>query len=286
MTEKGYNFLTDTHERFGDLYGLVVVGADAALARDFEKEIIEFCEQRAIPWVRRQAFDKITTEYAIAVSWRWMIPHPSNRLIVFHDSLLPRYRGFSPLVNALINGEKEIGVSAVFGAGEFDTGDIIAQASSTIDYPIKIKQAIAINNANYAKVASLVYGIRRGAELAAVPQNEADASYSVWRDELDYVIDWSWSAKEIRRLIDSVGRPYAGAATKLDGAVVRIHEASEAEDVKIENRHVGKVLFVDAGKPIVVCGQGMLKIVEAVIETGSGSTSLFPPRKFRIRFTN
>ena len=228
MTEKGYNFLTDTHERFGDLYGLVVVGADAALARDFEKEIIEF-------WNSAQSLGQAAgirqdpDRYAIAVSWRWMIPHPSNRLIVFHDSLLPRYRGFSPLVNALINGEKEIGVSAVFGAGEFDTGDIIAQASSTIDYPIKIKQAIAINNANYAKVAGPVLDrIRRGAELAAVPQNEADASYSVWRDELDYVIDWSWSAKEIRRLIDSVGRPMR-VSRRSWMRCRRIHEASEAE---------------------------------------------------------
>ena len=74
----------------------------------------------------------------MAVSWRWMIKHPKNKLIVFHDSILPKYRGFAPLVNMLINGEKEIGVSAIFGADEYDS-EIISE-KTTISYPIKIQK--------------------------------------------------------------------------------------------------------------------------------------------------
>ncbi len=286
MTAKGYHFLRHTVPKYKSLFGLVVVANDTAIQKDYETEILDFCLQHGIPCVKRNDLEIVETEYALAISWRWLIKHPIDKIIVLHDSLLPKYRGFAPLVNALINGEPQVGVSAIFGANDFDTGDIITQSKSSISYPIKINEAISIVNKNYLDCAETVLKtLLDGKKLKADPQNESLASYSVWRDEFDYAIDWSNSSSEIRRFVDAVGYPYKGAYTKLDGRVVRILSAEEAPDVTVENRHYGKVLFVDDGKPVVICGTGLLKIHDAVLEQDNQITPLLPLPKFRIRFT-
>lgn len=287
MTEKGYEFLRETATKYKSLFNLIVVGNDKSIQKDYEEEIINLCVKENIDYIKRVEFTEVKSVYAIAISWRWLIKHSAEKLIVFHDSPLPKYRGFAPLVNGLINGEDEIGVTAIFGANEFDTGDIIAQSKSKITYPITISEAIQKNNKNYFNCADLVLNkLLHGESLSASKQVEAEASYSVWRDEEDYKIDWSKSSEAIRRLIDAVGFPYKGASTICDGKLIRIFKVEEYTDVSIENRHNGKVLFVSEGKPVVICGKGMLKITEAHIEDGGKTVPFFPLSKFRIRFSN
>jgi len=287
MTEKGYEFLKETATKYKSLFNRVVVGNDKSIQKDFEDEIINFCVKENIDCVKKADFKEVSSEYVIAISWRWLIKHPSEKLIVFHDSLLPKYRGFAPLVNALINGEKEMGVTAIFGATDFDTGDIITQSKSKIFYPTTIAEAIRLNNKNYLSCAEQVLDkLLSGAEIKATKQVESEASYSVWRDEDDYKIDWSKSSSDIRRLIDAVGFPYKGASTFFDGKLLRILKAEEYVDVSIENRHYGKVLFVSEGKPVAICGKGMLKITEAYIEEDAQKIPFFPLSKFRMRFTS
>jgi len=287
MTEKGYEFLKNSVKKYKSLFSLVVIGSDKSIQKDYESEIIELCIKENINYIKKSDFTEVKSIYAIAISWRWLIKHPPEKLIVFHDSLLPKYRGFAPLVNGLINGEEEIGVTAIFGANEFDTGDIIAQSKSKISYPLTISEAIRINNKNYIKCSELVLNnLLYGESIVVSKQIEAEASYSVWRDEEDYKIDWSKSSEAIRRFIDAVGFPYKGASTILDGKLVRIFMAEEYNDVKIENRHYGKVLFLNDQKPVVICGKGMLKITEALIEEDGKKISFFPLSKFRIKFSN
>jgi methionyl-tRNA formyltransferase len=260
---------------------MVVVGKDDALEKDYEEEIVAHCIEQEIPFVRRADFSGITTAYAMAVSWRWMIQHPPDRLIVFHDSLLPKYRGFAPLPNALINGEKRLGVTALYGAEDYDTGDLIAQSAVEINYPLKIVDAIGLVINCYVDVAaSVLVRLADGQPLPAQPQNHEEATYSVWRNEEDYAIDWTRSAAEIRRFIDAVGFPYPGATARVDQHLVRIHDAEEIPDLKIENRDPGKVLFVREGSPVVICGQGLLEITRCSLN----GADFLPLKKFRTRF--
>lgn len=287
MTEKGHAFLEGTVQRYGHLFERVVVGSDKALDNDWEDEIVALCQRHRIAHVRRAAFQGLEGDgYVIAVAWRWLIRHPPERIIVFHDSLLPRYRGFAPLVNALVKGEPEIGVTALFGHADFDTGPIVAQSRSRVTYPITIARAIAQVNADYLACAEAVLArLAAGEALVGTPQDESAATYSVWRDEDDYAIDWGRSAAEIRRLVDAVGPPYRGACTTWEGRRVRILAAEEVDDVVVENRDAGKVLFVRDGLPVVICGQGLLKLTEAFEETADGQREpLLPLRRFRVRF--
>ena len=225
----------------------------------------------------------IQTDFAIAVSWRWLIHTDMARVIVFHDSMLPRYRGFNPLVTALINGDREIGVTALFAAAEYDRGDIIAQSSSTISYPMKIQEAIEILRGNYEALAATIgASLSSGDDLPARPQDETMASYSLWRDEEDYFLDWTCPAAHIKRCIDAMGYPYKGAATMIDGRVVRIQDAQTLPDVQIASRTPGKVIFLEDAKPVVVCGRGPLKITE-ILDDETGASGL-PLSRFRARF--
>ncbi|QWD27071.1 methionyl-tRNA formyltransferase [Polynucleobacter paneuropaeus] len=285
MTEKGFNFISTLAKKYKSIIGVVVVGSDKNIQKDFEDEIIEYCRNENIPFILRNNFKKINTEFAIAISWRWLISHPYEKLIIFHDSLLSKYRGFSPLVSALINGEKEVGVSAVLGADEYDAGPLIGQAKTRIEYPVKIASVISLINKNYTELGDkILQCILRGKKLEREPQIESLATYSVWRDDSDYRINWNNSSLYIKRSIDSLGYPYKGVSTKVDGKVIRIFEAKIVPDVFVENRDVGKILFLKNGHPIVICGEGLLEIEEAYWETNKGLISLIPINKFRMKF--
>ena len=283
MTEKGYAVVRLLLSCHPGLVAAVVASRDKNIAEDYFDEIAGLCRENNIRfWERSDAFS-VQTDYVIAVAWRWLINVSPARLIVFHDSLLPRYRGFNPLVTALINGDKEIGVTALYATVEYDRGDVIAQSSSVISYPLQIREAIKVVIGNYETLAAQIAGsLAQGAEPMAKPQDEANASYSLWRDEEDYFVDWSCSAIDIQRFVDAVGYPYKGAAATLDGKVVRIRKAQVQDDVRIVNRTAGKVVFLSDSKPVVVCGQGLLRLTELIDdETGA---SLLPLSRFRIRF--
>jgi methionyl-tRNA formyltransferase len=283
MTEKGHAVVRLLLSRYPGFVKAVVASRDTSMAKDYFVEIAGLCRSHNVQFCDRTDGCPIQTDYILAVSWRWLINAGSARLIVLHDSLLPRYRGFNPLVTALINGDKEIGVTALFAAAQYDCGDIIAQASSIISYPIRIQDAIQAVIGHYECLAAgVAESLVRGDEPKARPQNEANATYSLWRDEEDYFVDWSQSAADIKRFIDAVGHPYRGAAAMLDGRLVRIHDAEVLEDVCIANRTAGKVIFFKDARPVAVCGRGLLKI-NALIDGETGA-SLLPLSRFRIRF--
>ena len=287
MSEKGYSVLEEILNTFdAKIIDFIVVGTDKNVSADFSEQILSLAKKRGIKTVKRNSVYHIKTRYALAISWRWLINYDSSKtqLIILHDSLLPKYRGFAPLVNQLIQKETTIGVTAFIANKEFDKGDIIESKKITISYPIKIQEAILKITTLYKDlVFNILKRIEEENELATSPQNEANATYSLWRDEQDYKINWSQSASEIKRFIDAVGFPYLGASTKLQGRIIRILDVEIEQDLVIINRDYGKILFMKENRPVVVCGQGMLQIKEAVYD--DNKKSIFPLQKFRLRFS-
>ena len=213
-----------------------------------------------------------------------MIAFPEDKLIVFHDSLLPRYRGFNPLVTCLINGDKQVGVTAILGAKQYDSGPVLAQSSVDLTYPCTIEKAIDEISACYRATACEVFGMLQGGQqLMGRAQDESLVSYSLWRDEADYRINWNNSAARLARFIDAVGSPYSGAITLVNGLPARVGKSVPLPDVVIENRCAGKVIWLDAGLPVVVCGEGLLRIDE-LTDTATNA-SLLPLIRFRSRFS-
>ncbi|HUA63351.1 MAG TPA: formyltransferase family protein [Verrucomicrobiae bacterium] len=282
MTERGHAVLRSVMARVGPEAIRMVIGSrDSQVQKDYYEELQVACGIAGVPFYDRQNAPVPDAKYALAVAWRWLIRGVEN-LITLHDSLLPRYRGFAPVVNALLNGEQEIGVTALYATDEYDTGDIIRQERVAIEYPIKIQQAIERITPLYAEIAGgIASAIVDGKPLPRSKQDESQASYSPWRDDSDYQIPWTSDAARIRRFIDAVGYPYLGARTLLNGKTAIIHDAVEEADVRIEDRAAGKVIFERDGMPVVVCGSGLLRITRMTTVDGA---DLLPLKRFRSRF--
>ena len=111
--------------------------------------------------------------------------HGAAGLIVLHDSLLPKYRGFAPLPTALINAEPYVGVTALFAkekSDEYDRGDILGQRKLAVTYPARIQTVISAISGAYADLVIDIWRrIHAGVKLTGTPQNEAEATYSLWR---------------------------------------------------------------------------------------------------------
>ena len=264
---KGYKVLVDIYELHGSgIIDCVIVGEDHGIENDYSLEIKAFCNMKNIViYERCDVFTIKHNSYKFAIGWKWIIKENTN-LVVFHDSLLPKYRGFSPLVNMLINKEGYIGVTALYATEGYDEGPIISQKKIKVIYPIKIEIAInRISNLYSLLAMEIIESLLTKRSITSTEQNDIDATYSLWRDEDDYFIDWQKDAEYISRLIDSVSKPFKGAKSVVDGAEVRIFDSVKLPyDVVVENRdnNVGKVIFFKENKPIVVCGTGLLQINE------------------------
>lgn len=283
MTQKGHAVVEALLAHHRGLIGAIVSARDPAVEKDWHDEIAALAKAAGVAFFERREHARIDTGHAIAVSWRWLIDAGDATLVVMHDSLLPRYRGFNPLVTALINGDTQIGVTALLAAAEYDRGDIVAQARVDVAYPIRIQEAIDLVEPLYCRLAlDIAARLEAGGGLETVPQCEAHASYSLWRDEDDYLIDWNDDAQRIRRFIDATGPPYKGATAWMRERRVRVLRARALPDVPIANRTPGKVIFLREGLPVVVCGTGLLELGEVVDE--ETRASLLPLTALRVRF--
>ncbi|WP_227938654.1 methionyl-tRNA formyltransferase [Alkalihalobacillus deserti] len=282
MNHKGYSAIVDFLNKFNSSsVEYVVLSRDEHVEKDYYNEIKNLCHSHSIVVFDRKDNIPKYSGYKVAIGWRWLI-RDTSKLIVMHDSILPKYRGFSPLVNMLINGEKEIGVTALCASDNYDEGDIIEQRKVKIEYPIKIHEAIDKVSALYScLVISIFQKLLVDGCLVGSPQNHNQATYSLWRDELDYLIDWSKDSSTIIRTIDALAFPYLGAKSYFNGKLITITEAEEVNDVMIENRDFGKVIFLSNGFPVVVCGEGLIKIRGAY---DKDNNPILPLKKFRSRF--
>lgn len=286
LGEKGFYCLKAIVE--SDFFKLnnitVIIGTDKSVTDDFSKQIKDLCENQNInSYCRGELQDYGEHSYVFAIGWRWLIKGvQDNKLIIFHDSILPKYRGFAPLVNAALNKEKEIGVTALFGADEYDKGAVIAQKPIKVAYPIRIGELIEKIIPCYVDlVDEVLKKLVVGTEISAVNQIEADASYSIWLDSEDYFLDWSCDSDYIANKINLLGSPYESAKSYMNDQEVIIYAAEVYKDLTLEHRHVGKVLIVEDGCPVIICGRGLIKITEMTNKSGN---RLIPFKSFRVRF--
>jgi methionyl-tRNA formyltransferase len=150
-----------------------------------------------------------------------------------HPSLLPRYRGPSPINAAILNGDARTGISIQSLALEMDAGDIILQES----FPLTGKEtAGSLTQAAAEKGAVL---LARALDLIAegkdrrVPQDGGQASYCKLLDRQEAKIDWKNSAVHIGRMIRAFN-PWPGAWTVFKGQSLRILAAGEMAEERAD----------------------------------------------------
>jgi len=270
MNDKGYYVLEKFIDKFGasQIAYIVSYKDQKIIDNSFiniktlaKKNKINFYVRKKLPFKLENKSDILK----IAIGWKWIINNTKN-LIILHDSLLPKYRGFAPLVNSLINFEKSAGVTAIKASQNYDQGKIIFKEKIKITYPLKIIELIEKIKPLYFKILSKIY-LKRNVLNAfnTIKQVEGKASYSIWLNDKDYFIDWNWTAKKIKRFVDAVGYPYDGSKSVLNHKkIVKINQVKVIKDVKVisRERHIGKIIFFKNKFPVVICGKGLLEIID------------------------
>jgi methionyl-tRNA formyltransferase len=257
----------------------VRIWPDVGVSNDPYESMLHLVQKHGLNLVPKDY--PINDSEALAVGWKFLIEAPYQRIFVIHDSLLPKYRGWNPLVTALQNKDPEVGVTLLLADEKIDHGPIVLQATIGITYPQKISEVMKAIELKIRDLVTYLLEQPDKANLKMQKQIEKSATYSIWRDEEDYRIDWSKSADEILAFIDSVSFPYKGACTSLNGETLRIFSARVVPDLLVINRTPGKVWKIENGNPIVLCGSGLLEFQEYSFENQFGDSSQLKNLKSR-----
>ena len=179
-----------------------------------------------------------------------------------HPSLLPKYRGPSPVISTLEDGVQETGVSVILMNEEMDAGPILAQKNVTI-----------LKNENSEKLTSRLFQI--GAyelskildqwvknELIPIPQNETDATFTKLITKSDGEINWKFPAYKISLLIRAY-HPWPGTYTTWKGLNLKILDAEFIDSYEFNgtiHNNIGKVIKrTDTNSPLgVITGEQIL----------------------------
>jgi methionyl-tRNA formyltransferase len=256
---KGAKFLTGLIDAEIPIIGIASYQQSDDRSKGYET-IVELAAKIDVPLTTTKTPSLGEDGIVFVVGWQYLFKeHPPN-VIVFHDSLLPRYRGFAPTVTAMINGDPIVGVTALQLAANVDSGPIVAQRAVPITYPAKISQVLAQQAQAMVELAEEIVRRAETIGINGTKQDEAGATYSLWRDKADHQIDWSRRSEEIARMIDAVGYPYDGARTRVGDLEIVVDNATVVEDLHFERRDVGKVWRLDDQRPVVVCGAGLLRL--------------------------
>jgi methionyl-tRNA formyltransferase len=165
----------------------------------------------------------------LVMGWYYMVPKKIRDIAKFgswgiHASLLPKYAGGAPLVWAIINGEKETGVSLFKLDDGVDDGDIIAQQVIPIAIEDSIKEVY--EKATTASKEILVTALQNIEKVIFIPQDKTKIEVWPQRKPEDGKIDLSWPAEQIYNFIRAQASPYPGAfITTTDGKKIIIEKA-------------------------------------------------------------
>ncbi len=212
--------------------------------------------------------EKLKPDLVIVASYGKIIPKkileiPKYDCLNIHPSLLPKYRGPSPIQTTILNGDKKTGVTIILMDEKIDHGPILAQQEWEIPNPksqIPNKSQIPINKITYDELNKKLaeFGVKLlieiiprwiNNEIKPKPQDELKATYTKILKREDGKIDWSKPSQEIERQIRAFN-PWPGAFTfiKHKGKALRI-KILEA-DISKENKLIIKKLQPEGKKPM------------------------------------
>lgn len=165
----------------------------------------------------------ISVNYLFIIEYD-LIELPQKMAFNIHGSLLPKYRGRTPHVWAIINNEKVTGITAHVIDEGCDTGDVLEQ----VEVPIESEDTgAAILNKFEALYPTLINQVLTGIEqnqFTCTPQQGHLATYFGKRTPEDGQIDWNWQRERIRNWVRAQAAPYPGAFSWYDGKKIIIDE--------------------------------------------------------------
>lgn len=188
---------------------------------------------------------------------------PKHGVINVHASLLPKYRGASPIQSVILDGDEQTGVTIMILDEQMDHGPILAQNKVKI-LPYDDFATLHDKLANEgAKLLMETLPKYLGGQLQGKKQKDAEATHCQLIKKEDGKIDWHKSSEEIERQVRAFN-PWPGTFTNWEGKNLKILK-SEIHDAEKVNKVIGEVYEVNEVIK-VQCGQGQLELIELQLE--------------------
>lgn len=215
--------------------------------------------------IYRNTIESMNLDLALVIGWYYLIPKsllniPRYGFWGLHASLLPKYGGGAPLVWAIINGEKETGVTLFKMNEKVDAGDIIKQRKIRICYNDTIKTLLK----KVEKISKeiILEAFKNIENIKFIPQDGVPIKYPQRKPE-DGRIDWNKTSFEIYNFVRAQTLPYPCAFTFLNDQMVKIISIEEKSIIS-SNYEPGTIVFFD-DKPLVATKDKFVEIKKIIV---------------------
>jgi methionyl-tRNA formyltransferase len=213
----------------------------------------------------RDALAAVAPDLGVVAAYGRIIPDavlavPRLGMINIHASLLPKYRGAAPIHRAVIDGERETGVTIMRVVTELDAGPMFASTSHAIgpdQTTPEVERALAAAGASL--VLRVVEQIASG-EAAEAEQDHAHATYAAKIERHEATISWTLPAERIHNLVRGL-QPWPLVSVTVDDVRCRIHRS--ALTAETTDAAPGTITSVSHGVLAVATGdRRVLRILE------------------------
>ncbi|AHH03017.1 Methionyl-tRNA formyltransferase [Borrelia nietonii YOR] len=178
-----------------------------------------------------------------------------------HPSLLPKYRGPSPIQTAILNGDTVGGITVQKMALEMDSGNILSQSQFEIksfNTSADIFRYVSLNSFNL--VLEALSKLNKG--NLGIEQDSRQATYCSFFNKQHRILDFNLSAFAIKNKINACN-PWPLARAKLDDDEIILHRADFIRTNDYSDQAIGKIISFDPSRGILVkTGDGILLLLE------------------------
>ena len=180
---------------------------------------------------------------------------PGLGCINIHASLLPKYRGSAPYQWAVLNGEKETGVTAMYLCREMDAGDMIDRVKTPIgenETAGELLDRLAVLGAEL--LSKTLTRFTQG-KVPAQKQDESQVSFAPMLEKTMCPIDWSKTAQQVHDHVRGL-QPWPVATMELNGIPFKVHETRIVSGTGAP----GTVLGLTKTGLVIACGEGAVEV--------------------------
>jgi methionyl-tRNA formyltransferase len=214
---------------------------------------------------------QLKPDFGIVVAYGKIIPQDvldllPNKILNLHPSILPKYRGASPIQSVILNGEKQTGTTIMLLDADMDHGPILAQETFELDDKITATELHDFLSQHGADLLEKTFAEYLNGKIKPQPQNHTLATFCKLLTKEDGLIDWNKSAEKITAQVRALN-PWPGTYTKFQNKTVKIVEVRANGRSPLQNNPVG-VLFSENKKLTVNCGENSGIIIEQIQPEG------------------
>ena len=186
---------------------------------------------------------------------------PKFGCVNIHGSLLPKYRGAAPIQWAVLDGEKETGITTILMDEGIDTGDILLKKTIKIDADETSGSLFDKLMALGAKTILETLDELEKGSLTPTKQGESPTAYAKMLTKAMGLIDFTRSAKELDCFVRGMD-PWPSAYTLLAGKTLKLWKVRAVE----ESGKAGSVIEIGKESFTIACGEGAIEVLEVQLE--------------------